>query len=105
MSNLVAQLIKLSSSKRQLFTAELKKQGLSVPIAIVGIGCRFPGDVIDADSYWQLLTEGRDAITTVPAERWDIDAYYHENPLTPGKTNIRWGGFLKDIDKFDAGFF
>ena len=73
MSNLVAQFAQLSSSKRQIFTAELKKQGLLLPIAIVGIGCRFPGNAIDADSYWQLLKEGKDAITEVPAERWDAN--------------------------------
>lgn len=77
----------------------------SEPIAIVGIGCRFPGDVVDPESFWTLLTEGVDAIGEVPPERWDIDAYFDPNPDAPGKMYTRWGGFLPNIDRFDAGFF
>jgi acyl transferase domain-containing protein len=74
------------------------------PIAIVGIGCRFPRAESVA-AYWDLLAEGRDAITTVPADRWDIGALYDPNPDVPGKVCTRWGGFLQDVDKFDAAFF
>jgi acyl transferase domain-containing protein/NAD(P)-dependent dehydrogenase (short-subunit alcohol dehydrogenase family) len=75
------------------------------PIAIVGIGCRFPGGVTDPDSFWNLLRDGVDAITEVPSDRWDIDAYYDPNPETPGKMYTRWGGFLNGVDQFDARFF
>lgn len=74
------------------------------PIAVVGIGCRFPGAQNKAE-FWEMLSEGRDAIREVPADRWDIDAYYDPNPQTPGKMNSRWGGFLDRVDLFDNQFF
>src|SRR5689334_4705332 len=75
------------------------------PIAIIGLGCRFPGGVADPESYWQLLRHGVDAIAEVPADRWDIDAYYDPDPDAPGKMYSRCGGFLDGIDRFDAKFF
>ena len=75
------------------------------PIAIVGMGCRYPGEVHDADSFWQLLLQKRDAIQEVPRERWNIDALYDEDPDAPGKMNTRSGGFLTAIDQFDPGYF
>ena len=67
------------------------------------MGCRFPGaDNIDA--FWQNLITGVDAITEVPAARWDVQQYYSATPQ-PGKMTTKWGGFLKDIDQFDASFF
>lgn len=81
------------------------EQKRSEPIAVVGIGCRFPGGVTDADSYWHLLSTGVDAITEVPPERWDIEAYYDADINAAGKTYSRYGGYLRDIDKFDPVFF
>jgi acyl transferase domain-containing protein/NADPH:quinone reductase-like Zn-dependent oxidoreductase len=76
------------------------------PIAIVGMGCRFPGGAVDADTYWQLLREGVDAVIPVPKDRWDADAVYDEDPDAPGKTYSRHGGFLTGaIDQFDASLF
>nr|AOG74797.1 polyketide synthase [Byssovorax cruenta] len=75
------------------------------PIAIVGIGCRYPGGVRDPDSFWRLLEQGVDAISVVPKERWDIDAYYDPDPEAQGKMVTRWGGFLSEVDHFDPGFF
>src|SRR5690349_22471051 len=74
------------------------------PVAIVGLGCRFPG-APSRDAYWRLLSEGQDAITEVPPARWDVDRYYDADPDRPGKTNSRWGGFLADVDMFDATLF
>lgn len=74
------------------------------PIAIVGIGCRFPGAKNPA-SFWRLLQEGIDAIAEVPKSRWDVDRYYDPDPTKPNKTNTRWGGFLESIDEFDPQFF
>ncbi|MFB2772730.1 beta-ketoacyl synthase N-terminal-like domain-containing protein [Pelatocladus sp. BLCC-F211] len=73
-------------------------------IAIVGIGCRFP-KTNNPKSFWHLLRNGVDAITEVPSDRWDIDAFYDPDPLKPGKMNTRWGGFLEQVSQFDANFF
>ena len=73
-------------------------------IAIIGLGCRFPG-APNPDAFWDLLREGVDAITEVPASRWNIDAVYDPTPATPGKMNTRWGGFLDQVDQFDPQFF
>ncbi len=74
-------------------------------IAIVGIGCRFPGGANSPESFWRLMRDGVDAITEVPAERWALPSFYDPKPVTPGKINTRWGGFLPQIDHFDANFF
>nr|RNJ65933.1 MAG: polyketide synthase [Leptolyngbya sp. IPPAS B-1204] len=74
------------------------------PIAVIGIGCRFPG-AHDPQSFWQLLCQGGDAITEVPPDRWDIDQFYDPTPGRPGKMNTRWGGFLDQVDQFDRQFF
>ena len=75
------------------------------PIAIVGMGCRFPGGITDPDSYWEFLKKGESGISEVPVSRWNINALYDSNPDTPGKISSRWGGFLKDVDEFDPDFF
>ncbi|HEY9227526.1 MAG TPA: type I polyketide synthase, partial [Gemmatimonadaceae bacterium] len=77
----------------------------SEPIAIVGIGCRFPGGANDPESFWKLLIDGVDAVTEVPPERWDAEKYFDPDPDAVGKTYARWGAFLKDVDRFDADFF
>lgn len=74
-------------------------------IAIVGLGCRYPGGINDIDSYWRLLIDGVDPITEVPTDRWDIDSYYDPDPSAPGKMYSRHGGFLADVDQFDPIFF
>jgi phthiocerol/phenolphthiocerol synthesis type-I polyketide synthase C len=74
------------------------------PIAIIGIGCRFPG-AKDPQAFWQLLCNGVDAISEVPEERWHIDSFYNQDILQAGKMNTRWGGFLEQVDRFDAQFF
>jgi myxalamid-type polyketide synthase MxaE and MxaD len=73
-------------------------------IAIIGIGCRVPG-AKDASAFWQLLRNGGDAISEVPADRFDQHAFYDPDPAMPGKMNTRWGGFLDQVDQFDPNFF
>src|SRR5687767_6798612 len=75
------------------------------PIAIVGIGCRFPGKANTPAAFWELLRNGVDAVTEVPVDRWNVDAFYDPDPKKTGKTYSRWGGFLELIDQFDAQFF
>jgi len=77
---------------------------LDDPIAIVGIACRFPG-ANGPEEFWQLLCDGRCTIGSVPADRFDIEGLYDPTPATPGKVMSRWGGFLPDIQMFDAGCF
>jgi len=75
------------------------------PIAIVGIGCRFPGGANNPEQFWHFLHNGVDAITEVPKDRWDIDKYYNSDRETLGKIYTRNGGFLQDVDLFDPYFF
>ncbi len=75
------------------------------PIAIIGMGCRFPGGADDPGAYWNLLKNGTDAIVEIPRDRWDIDAYYDPNPDKSGKIYVRHGGFLNHVDMFDVKFF
>src|SRR5205823_4727657 len=87
--------------------AELEslRQARNDPIAIVGIGCRFPGGADSPGAFWQLLRNGVHAVREVPPDRWDVDAYYDPDPDAPGKMNSRFGGFLDKVDVFDAEFF
>ncbi len=74
------------------------------PIAVIGMGCRFPG-ARDPESFWQLLREGVDAISVIPKDRWQKEAFYNPDPSVPGKSISYWGGFLDNIDQFDPFFF
>ena len=74
-------------------------------IAIIGIGCRFPGGVNDTESFWKLLAEGRDAVSEVPADRWNIERFYDTEMGLTGKSIAKRGGFLDEIDQFDPRFF
>src|ERR1700756_3013682 len=74
-------------------------------IAVIGIGCRFPGGVSDTESFWKLLVEGREAIGEVPPDRWNVDRFFDAELGLPGKSIARRGGFLEGIDQFDPQFF
>ncbi len=94
-------LLELRDLKAKVATMERAKRE---PIAIIGMGCRFP----QADTparFWQLLRDGVDAIGAIPAERWDVDAYYDANPEAADKMYVRQGGYLQDVYAFDPAFF
>ncbi|UQA57021.1 type I polyketide synthase [Polyangium aurulentum] len=95
-------LVELKQMQARLDAAERAR---TEPIAIVGMGCRVPGGADDPASYWRLLDAGVDATGEIPPGRWDRDAFYDAAPDAPGKMSTRRGGFLAQVDGFDAEFF
>jgi acyl transferase domain-containing protein len=103
----------LSPLKRALLavqdlTARLEatRRARHEPIAIVGMACRLPGGANDPARFWEMLREGRSGVGEVPADRWDVDAFYDPDPDAPGRMYTRSGGFLdRPVDCFDARFF
>ena len=94
-----------SSSPSQSPTeASRVREANAEAIAIIGIGCRFPG-AQDARAFWNLLRNGVDAIREVPADRFNLHDFYDPDPAAPGKIVTRWGGFIEHVDQFDAHFF
>ncbi len=75
------------------------------PIAIIGMGCRYPGGVRNPNEFWNLLSSGQDILSDIPGTRWNVDEYYDPEITVPGKVYVRQGYFLDDIDKFDPQFF
>jgi hypothetical protein len=73
-------------------------------VAVIGMAGKFPG-CADLEQYWDLLANGRDAVTEIPPDRWNVNEFFSADPNAPGKMVSRYGGFLRDIDKFDAAFF
>jgi len=69
------------------------------------MSCQFPGGANSLDEFWQLLLDGKDAVTEIPEDRWDADSYYHPDYTIRGKINVKWGGFVDNVDMFDAQFF
>jgi microcystin synthetase protein McyG len=111
MSDFLDRISKLSPKRLALLALEQHEQLEAAnrramePIAVVGIGCRFPGGARNPATYWQLLKEGRDAIVEVPPDRWDVDAMFDPDPEAPGRMYVRHGGFLQSVGEFDAAFF
>ncbi|EEP70574.1 polyketide synthase [Micromonospora sp. ATCC 39149] len=84
---------------------ELEERDLE-PLAIVGMSCRYPGGASSPQHLWELVEQGRDAITGLPRDRgWDVDTLYDPDPERTGRVYARGGGFLDGVGDFDAAFF
>jgi acyl transferase domain-containing protein/acyl carrier protein len=111
MSDFLDRIANMSPKRLALLALELHtelesmRHAQSEPIAIVGMGCRFPGGATSPRAFWQLLREGVDAVREVPKDRWDIRRYYDPDPEMSGKMYSRYGAFIEDVDRFDAPFF
>src|SRR5215471_6570190 len=104
MSEYVAALQKAADKIRELL-AEVESLKKREPIAVIGLGCRFPGGANSPEAFWNLLEQGKDAIRDIPAERWDADRFYDTDMEASGKAYTTCGGFLDQVDQFDAAFF
>ncbi len=87
------------------FTRQENTFANTEPIALIGIGCRLPGNITSTDDLLEALRGKRDLITDVPSNRWNTDAFYDPDPLAPGKSYVRKGGFVENIESFDPAFF
>ena len=98
----------LASLQSSFLTIQKLKARLAAteePIAVIGMGCRLPGQVVDPNGFWQLLLDGVDAVTEVPPSRWNMDDFYDPTPDTPGKSYTRQAAFLTAVECFDLQFF
>ena len=98
----------MSGEQRDAITQKFDSSSRVVaaePIAVVGIGCRFPGDANGPDGYWNFLANGGDGISEIPADRWNADEFYDPDQFAPGRMSSKWGGFLSDVSGFDADYF
>ncbi|MET0507014.1 MAG: type I polyketide synthase, partial [Burkholderiaceae bacterium] len=111
MSDFLDRLANLSAKRLALLAAqqhdeiEATRQRACEPIAIIGVGCRFPGGADDPARFWSMLEQGVDGVCEVPADRWSIDAWFDPDPDRPGRMSARAGGFLSGVDQFDPAFF
>src|SRR4051794_1712839 len=102
MTPLKRALLAIEQLERKLAASDARR---SEPIAVIGMGCRFPGGANDPESFWKLMRDGVDAVVEFPRDRFDLDALYDSNPEAPGKMSTRWCGIVDQIDRFDAALF
>src|ERR1700760_4376911 len=113
MNDIAQRIASLSPEQRALLEQRMRaaspRPSISAPgsaaIAIIGMGCRLPGGVAGPDGYWRMLCDGTDGITEVPAERWDNARLYDPEPDAKGKISTLFGGFIAEVDQFDAAYF
>src|ERR1700735_1800856 len=95
----------MSGEKRDALTQQFDKASriaTAEPIAVVGMGCRFPGGADGPEGAWNCLANGGDGISEIPPDRWNAEEYYDPDQFAPGRMSSKWGGFLPDVAGFDA---
>jgi polyketide synthase PksN len=106
MTEYLAQFLKVETIKSRVVQTRLTPGQAGEPIAIIGMGCRFPGTADSPEAFWEMLEQGQEGISEIPANRWDANAYYDPDPAVPGKMSTKSGGFIgSDVYQFDASFF
>ncbi len=95
----------ISGASGGVATRPRSSEASGEPIAVVGIGCRLPGEVSGPESFWEGLLAGFSGTGEIPPERWDVDAYYDADPDAPGKMATRHAALIEGVDKFDAALF
>ncbi|HYO54310.1 type I polyketide synthase [Archangium sp.] len=111
MTSFAEKIAQYSPKRLALLAMDLKSRldalegARSEPVAIIGMGCRFPGGGNDPESYWNLLCNGVDAVTEVPPSRWTREDMARLDPEALEKLGARWGAFIEQVDRFDADFF
>jgi len=102
----LARYVEAELSKGNRRTALPSSATVDEPVAIVGMGCRFPGGVDSPQGLWNMVADARDVVSEFPADRgWDLNGLFDPDPDAMGRTYTRWGGFIADVAGFDAGFF
>ena len=96
--------VKLALAGRSLWQQDGAVR-VAEPIAVVGMGMRFPNGIDTPEKLWESVIQGRDEIREVPPERWDLDEWFDSDPATPSRISTRWGSFVEDVRGFDAAFF
>ena len=105
MIDLAQRLSNLTPAQRRLLEKRLRSNPtVAEPIAIVGLGCRFPG-ANDPQQYWHLIRDGIDATGEIPQSRWDVEGLYDPTGEQSGKMSVRWAGMVDNIEQFDPQFF
>ena len=96
----------LGSGKAESMAVGRRDEDADDPVVIVGIGCRFPGDISSAEDLWELVSEGREVLSEFPTDRgWALDSMFDTDPGATGKSYVDRGGFLSGATEFDADFF
>ncbi|MGB1027664.1 MAG: beta-ketoacyl synthase N-terminal-like domain-containing protein, partial [Rhodospirillaceae bacterium] len=100
----LAMAVKKLKADKEALSAQLHA-ATAEPIAVIGLSCRLPAGSNSPEAFGDALFAGRDGVVPIPEDRWDREAWYDPDPMTPGRTHCREGGFIDDADLFDAAFF
>ena len=99
------QALKKASEKIKDLSEKVDALKRKEPIAVIGMGCRFPGGANNPEAYWRILEQGVDTIKEIPPDRWNAELFYDADARTPGKAYSKYGGFLDEVSTFDGNFF